>query len=144
MGSHSMKSVLLITFIFPYLRGRPSLPSLPSPSLPSHPSQHCAELRPGGGLETGHWQLWGDISLVTRSTHSHNKVTVTTIQVYSGCDVTVILTDNNTEILHSSPCSGSYLDKIAVIDKHACSGVTQSHRGHHHQLLLCMIFSLFL
>ena len=37
------------------------------------------------------------------------KVTVTTIQVYSGCDVTVILTDNNTEVgMKALPCINSH------------------------------------
>ena len=43
------------------------------------------------------WIFLKKIIIIQECDLSH-KVTVTTIQVYSGCDVTAILTDNNTEV----------------------------------------------
>merc|ERR1711874_39598 len=103
MGSHLMKPVLLISLLLPLSPGR-------SRSLPA-----CAILIAGGGLDTSGWQLDGDISREEQSSTRHQ---VTTVAVTRGCSVTAGLSDNTTQIVHSSPCSASGEEIFEVIDKH--------------------------
>merc|ERR1712154_516150 len=107
MGSHSMKQLLLISLLLPLLpcRGPPQ----------TRPPPACAVLISGGGLETGDWQLGGEIRLEQPLTE---RLQVSTIAVTRGCSVTATLADNTTQIVHSSSCSASGEELYEVIDKH--------------------------